>query len=76
MYIKPSGRNCGKGYLQIQNGFLLGSGLPQGRLCGSSNRSSVFGSYRETLIVRFVTDGSATHRGFQATYTQVVPGRK
>ena len=76
MDIEQGGSNCGKDYLQIQNGFLYGSGLSQGRLCGTRHRNSIFASYRETLIVRFVTDSSGPRRGFKATYTQVVPGRK
>lgn len=75
MDIEQGGSNCGKDYLQIQNGFLYGSGLPQGRLCGT-HINSIFASYRETLVVRFVTDSSGSGRGFKATYTQVVPGRK
>ena len=76
MDIEQGGSNCGKDYLQIQNGLLYGSGLPQGRLCGTRHRNSIFASYRETLTVRFVTDSSGRRRGFTATYTQVVPGRK
>ena len=76
MDIEPSGSNCGKDYLLIQSGFLYGSGLPQGPLCGTHRTNSIFASYRETLIVRFVTDSSGRRRGFKATYTQVVPGRK
>ena len=68
--------NCGKDYIQIQNGFLYGSGVPPGRLCGTLTRNSTFASFRETLIVRFVTDGSVTGRGFKATYAQVIPSRK
>ena len=71
-----SGTNCAHDYIQIQNGFLYGSGVPSGRLCGTLNRNSTFAYYRETLIIRFVTDGSTTRRGFRARYTQVVPGRK
>ena len=76
MDIEQSGINCGKDYLLIQSGFLYGNGLPQGPLCGTRHRNSIFASYRETLIVRFVTDSSGRRRGFKATYTQVVPGRK
>lgn len=36
----------------------------------------MFASYRETLIVHFVTDGSSTRRGFKATYTQATLSRK
>ena len=55
---------------------MVASGLSQGRLCGTHHRNSIFASYRETLIVRFVTDSSGPRSGFKATYTQVVPGRK
>ena len=74
--IEQTESNCGKDYLFIQSGFLYGSGVPQGRLCGTRHRNSIFASYRETLIVRFVTDSSGRRRGFKATYTQVVHGRK
>lgn len=76
MDIELGGSNCGKDYIQIQNGFLYGSGVPPGRLCGTLTSNSTFASYRETLIVRFVTDGSVTRRGLKATYTQVALGRK
>ena len=76
MDIELGGSNCGKDFIQIQNGFLHGSGVPPGRLCGTLTSNSTFASYRETLIVRFVTDGSLTRRGFKATYTQVALGRK
>ena len=76
MDIELGGSNCAKDYIQIQNGFLYGSGVPPGRLCGTLTSNSTFASYRETLTVRFVTDGSVTGRGFKATYTQVIPGRK
>lgn len=75
MDIELSGSNCGKDYIHIQNGFYYGSGVSPGRLCGKLNRNTTFVSYQETLIVRFVTDGSVAGRGFKATYTQVT-GRK
>ena len=71
-----SGTNCRYDYIQIQNGFLYGSGVPPGKLCGPLTSNSTFVSYRETMIVSFVTDSSSTRRGFKARYTQVVPGRK
>ena len=76
MDIELGGSNCGKDYIQIQNGFLHGIGVPPGRLCGTLTSNSTFASYRETLIVRLFTDGSTTRRGFKATYTQVALGRK
>ena len=60
--------NCRYDYIQIQNAVL------PGRLCGSPTSDSTFYSYNETLIVRFVTDGSVTRRGFIARYT-VIPGK-
>ena len=69
-----SGTNCGYDYIQIQNGLLYGSGVPPGKLCGSLTSNSTFISSRETLIVRFVTDGSVTKRGFRARYT-IIPGK-
>ena len=66
--------NCRYDYIQIQAPVIHGSGELPGRLCGSLTRNSIFSSYNETLIVRFVTDGSVTARGFKARYT-VVPGK-
>ena len=69
-----SGTNCRCDYIQIQNAVIYGSGELPGRLCGSLTNSLTFSSYNETLIVRFVTDGSVTARGFKARYT-VIPGK-
>ena len=69
-----SGTNCRHDYIQIQNAVIYGSGVFPGRLCGSLTSTSTFSSYNETLIVRFVTDGSVTARGFIARYT-VIPGK-
>ena len=66
--------NCRYDYIQIQNAVIYGSGELPGRLCGSLTNSLTFSSYNETLIVRFVTDGSQTARGFKARYT-VIPGK-
>ena len=66
--------NCRYDYIQIQNAVIYGSGVLPGRLCGSLTSNSTFSSYHETLIVRFVTDGSVTARGFKARYT-VIPGK-
>ena len=66
--------NCRYDYIQIQNAVIYGSGVLPGRLCGSLTSNSNFSSYHETLIVRFVTDGSVTARGFKARYT-VIPGK-
>ena len=49
--------------------------LYPGRLCGSLTSNSTFSSYNETLIVRFVTDGSVTARGFIARYTVIPHGK-
>ena len=57
------GTNCPYDYIQIQNAVIYGSGVIPGRLCGSLTSNSTFSSYDETLIVRFVTDGSETARG-------------
>ena len=67
--------NCRYDYIQIQNAVIYGSGVHPGRLCGSLFSDSTFYSYNETLIVRFVTDGSVTARGFKARYT-VIPGKQ
>ena len=69
-----SGTNCPYDYIQIQDPVIHGSGKLPGRLCGSLTSNSIFCSYNETLIVRFVTDGSMTARGFKARYT-VIPGK-
>ena len=69
-----SGTNCPYDYIQIQNGVLYNTDVLPGKLCGSLTSNSTFSSYRQTLIVRFVTDGSVTKRGFKARYT-VVPGK-
>ena len=69
-----SGSNCPYDYIQIQNAVIYGSGVLPGRLCGSLTSNSTFSSYHETLIVRFVTDGSIAVRGFKARYT-VIPGK-
>ena len=69
-----SGTNCPYDYIQIQDAVIHGSGKLPRRLCGSLTSNSIFSSYNETLIVRFVTDGSVTARGFKARYT-VIPGK-
>ena len=69
-----SGTNCRYDYIQIQDPVIYGCGVLPGRLCGSLTSNSIFSSYNETLIVRFVTDGSVTARGFKARYT-VNPGK-
>ena len=69
-----SGTNCRYDYMQIEDPVLYRSGVLPGRLCGSLTSNSFFSSYNETLIVRFVTDGSVTARGFKARYT-VIPGK-
>ena len=66
--------NCHYDYIQIQNAVIYDCGELPGRLCGSLINSLSFSSYNETLIVRFVTDGSVTARGFMARYT-VIPGK-
>ena len=68
------GTNCPFDYIQTQNAVIYGSGVLPGRLCGSLTSNSTFSPYRETLIVRFVTDGSVRFRGFKARYT-VIPGK-
>ena len=69
-----SGTNCPFDYIKIQNAVIYGSGVFPGRLCGSLTSNSTFSSFNETLIVRFVTDGSVTARGFIARYT-VITGK-
>ena len=67
--------NCRYDYIQIQSAVIYGSGELPGRLCGSLTNRLTFSSSNETLIVRFVTDGSVTARGFEARYT-VIPGKQ
>ena len=69
-----TGINCPYDYIQIQNAVIYGSVVLPGRLCGSLTSNSTFSSYHETLVVRFVTDGSMRFRGFKARYT-VIPGK-
>ena len=69
-----SGTNCPYDYIQIQDPVIYGSGVLPGRLCGSLTNNAIFSSHNETLIVRFVADGSVTARGFKARYT-VIPGK-
>ena len=71
-----SATNCKYDFIEIQNGVLYGSGVPPGKLCGSLTSNSTFISYRETLIVRFVTDGSVTSKGFKAWYTVIARGSR
>ena len=70
-----SGTNCPNDYIQIQNAVIQGSGVLPWRLCGSLTSNSIFSSYHETLIVRFVTDGSLTARGFKAKYVTIRSGK-
>ena len=70
-----SGTNCPYDYIQIQTPVIYGSGVLPGRLCGSLTSSSTFSSYHESLVVRFVTDGSVTARGFKAKYGTVHSGK-
>ena len=56
MDIERGGRNCANDYIQIQNGFIYSNGSPPGRLCGTHTGNLMFASYRETLIVHFVTE--------------------
>ena len=69
-----TGIDCSYDYIQIENAVIYGSVVLPGRLCGSLTSNSTFSSYHETLIVRFVTDGSKTARGFKARYT-VIPSK-
>ena len=69
-----SGTNCPYDYIQIQDAVIHGSSKLPGRLCGSLTSNSIFSSFNETLILRFVTDNSTTARGFHARYT-VIPGK-
>ena len=67
--------NCRYDYIQIQNAVIYSSGVLPGRLCGSLTSNLTFSSYNETMIVRFVTDGSVTARGFIARYTVIPAGK-
>ena len=67
------GTNCPYDYIEFQNGVFYNGGVPPGRFCGTSNISKIF-SNRETLIVRFVSDGSVTRRGFKARFLMISSG--
>ena len=69
------GTNCRYDYIQIENAVIYASGVLPGRLCGSLTSNSTFSSHHETLIVRFVTDGSVTYSGFKAKYGTVHSGK-
>ena len=60
------GTNCPHDYIEIQNGYFALTGVI-GRLCGTSQNSTIV-SYQQNLIVRFVTDGSVTRKGFRLGY--------
>ena len=70
-----SGTNCPYDYIQIQSAVIYGSGVLPGRLCGSLTSNSTFSSSHETLIIRFVTDGSIIAHGFKARYTVIPHGK-
>ena len=67
--------SCPYDYILIQNGYLQSSGSNPGRICGSPSGTMTFISSRETLIVYFHTDRSATYRGFKAIYSILRQGK-
>lgn len=62
---------CPWDYLQIQNGSLYDSGVPYERICGRFIGNLTFFSFRESLMLLFVSDSIIALRGFKATYTQL-----
>ena len=44
---------------------------PMNLMCGRLTGNVTFYSFRESLTVLFVTDGSVTYRGFNAAYIQL-----
>ena len=64
-------RTCRYDYLEVQGGSISGDGAPTGRMCRRLIGSVTYNSFRESLTVLFVTDGSVRYRGFKATYTQL-----
>ena len=61
-----------RNYIAVEEKF-LGVVLVYDLAC--TELHSTFYSYNETLIVRFVTDGSVTARGFIARYTVFILGK-
>ena len=62
---------CGYDYLEVQGSSISGDGAPSGRMCRRLMGSVTYYSFRESLKVLFVSDGSVRYRGFKATYTQL-----
>ncbi|KAM4718445.1 cubilin [Anableps anableps] len=65
-YIEPTS-NCSFDYLELRDGSSLNSDLIS-RLCGNTRPSSQH-SKGSSMLLRFRTDGSVTHRGFKAKYS-------
>ena len=62
---------CGKGYLQLRNGE-SSTDKNLGTFCGVVTPAPVT-STRNVISVGFLSDGSATSRGFQAKWKTVYP---
>ncbi|XP_047205867.1 cubilin [Girardinichthys multiradiatus] len=65
-YIEPTA-SCSFDFLELRDGSSLNSDLIS-RLCGST-RPSTQHSKGSSMLLRFRTDSSVTHRGFKATYS-------
>ena len=73
LQIQQCGVSCTCDYLEIINGS-YSDGTSSGRMCGNVNITYVtIHSFRESLEVVFVSDGSFIKRfdGFKASYFQV-----
>uniref|UniRef100_A0A3B5L191 Cubilin n=1 Tax=Xiphophorus couchianus TaxID=32473 RepID=A0A3B5L191_9TELE len=65
-YIEPTA-SCSFDYLELRDGSSLNSDLIS-RLCGNT-RPSTQHSKGSSMLLRFRTDSSVTHRGFKAKYS-------
>ncbi|XP_038138788.1 cubilin-like, partial [Cyprinodon tularosa] len=65
-YIEPTS-SCSYDYLELRDGSSLNSD-PISRLCGST-RPSTQHSKGSSMLLRFRTDTSVTHKGFKARYS-------
>ncbi|XP_038578939.1 cubilin [Micropterus salmoides] len=65
-YIEPSG-SCMYDYLELRDGSTSNAGFIS-RLCGNT-RPSTQHSTGSSMLLRFRTDSSVTHKGFKAKYS-------
>uniref|UniRef100_A0A665V841 Cubilin n=1 Tax=Echeneis naucrates TaxID=173247 RepID=A0A665V841_ECHNA len=70
-YIEPN-TGCAYDYLEIRDGSSLNDDLIS-RLCGNTHPSTQL-STGSTMLLRFRTDTSVTHKGFKAKYSTAICG--